>query len=225
MSLVEKAGLKSNSESILKFGSINIWFDRNKIKNHSVEEMRSFSNALALFFLFTLCQSCIFKSEDPKNRRQREHSNWKAPHLSDQDGGETKITVPIETENEKVNLIFELNEEHTVLSITSEVPYEKMFILSSTSGTAFKKNEDHIGIYSTDLGGDLSLNFNLGQKSLIHQSEGQSITEGEYIAETTETVQFYIEDRGRKIPFCIDVVNQARKYVNLSVQGSKKSCR
>ena len=187
--------------------------------------MRSFSNTLALFFLFTMCQSCIVRDQDSKDRRQRGQSQRKAPHLTDQGAGKTKITVPIETETEKVNLIFELNEEHTVLSITSETPNEKMFILSSTVGTTFQKNEEHIGIYSAELGEDLSLNFNLGQDSLIHQPKDQSVAEGERIAETKETVQFYIEDKGRKIPFCIDIVNHAEKYVNLSVRGSKKSCR
>ena len=186
--------------------------------------MRSFSNTLALFFLFAMCQSCIVRDEDSKERRQRGQAYGKAP-LTDQGAGKTKITVPIETETELVNLIFELNEEHTVLSITSETPHEKMFILSSAAGTTFQKREGHIGIYSTELGEDLSLNFNLGQDSLIHQSKGQSIAEGERIAETKETVQFYIEDKGRKIPFCIDIVNHAEKYVNLSVRGSKKSCR
>ena len=171
-----------------------------------------------IFPFLILCQSCVFGDGSDKNQSSNNRGTRQSP--SDR----RIVSLPIETENEKIHLKFELNEDRTVLHISSEVPNEKIFIFSSSSGEIFTRGNNHIGIKSYEFDNEFTLNFELGQNSAIYQSLNKSIEKEDIIAETTDAVSFYMEENGRKIRFCLNnVTNEAEDHVNLTV-SSEDSC-
>lgn len=170
-----------------------------------------------IFPLLILCQSCVFGDSSDKDQHPNNRGTRQSP-------SDRKIVLPIGTEEEKVSLKFELNEDRTVLHISSEVPDEKIFIFSSSSGEVFIKNNNHVGIKSYEFDNEFTLNFELGQNSSIYQSPNETIDEETIIAETTDSVSFYMEENGRKIRFCLNnVTNKAEDHVNLTV-SPEDSC-
>lgn len=181
---------------------------------------------LFLIILCALCQSCVIDNDSKEKRGSgNDRGQRERPSQSDENG--TDIAVPVEAENQSITLIFEMNSDNTVLTVKSETPNEKLFVSSSIEGTIFTKTENHIGIKSADLGDGLSLNFDLGQDSLVQRGDGQSVKSGDQIAETKDVVKFYIENQGQKVPFCVNknnVINHAPEYVTLKISEPETPC-
>lgn len=163
-----------------------------------------------------MCGAC-WETGKPDNNGRRGQADANRPRKGAANA--TGVGLSIDAENEKAILEFQMSEDNTVLSIKSKQPGEKLFVLSSFAGTVFKKTDSHIGLRSSE--DDLRLNFDLGQNSRIYQPYGQTIAKGVQMAETTGTIRFYMEENGKKVPFCLNVDNEAPEYVDLKIFKSK----